>query len=280
MNGPQNSERMTDEHVQQKVASWLPTIQTWYGWLSEGRPVPQGSELAADDAAGDTEFPLSRLALSSLGIATDHLGTVCYVLTTSGPTVFSLKTLLRTAMLGGAQAIWLLAPDSRQDRLTHARQIRDDSYLNQLYWVNGMEKASSEVLDPNDRQRLTGYLTGALGGSLRFELKPTRMIEFAAEYVYTSPADPSITAECLAAWRIASSVAHALPWEQNVRTSRRAAVTAHQRTTALVASWSELQGALSFSYAFIDVAWRLLRQRANAILPAGRQDGIDEGRGS
>jgi hypothetical protein len=83
---------------------WWPEFA---GWVERG-PTPSapaaGSRLAEDDALVQG-MQVSYLARASLGIGAEHLMTMPAYSVNHYPTLFSMQTLLRTAMVGGAQAV-------------------------------------------------------------------------------------------------------------------------------------------------------------------------------
>lgn len=69
----------------------------------------EGSELAVDDE----DWPwwrLSQLAFAGLASARQHLDAVRVHYAETGPYPLADPTLMRSALLGAAQAAWLLAP--------------------------------------------------------------------------------------------------------------------------------------------------------------------------
>ena len=79
--------------------------------------VQTGSLLADDDAATGC-FQTSHAALGALHTATDHLHSLRTLVRDAGWLhTYAPFTLCRTALECAATAVWLLAPEARQERI-------------------------------------------------------------------------------------------------------------------------------------------------------------------
>jgi hypothetical protein len=83
-------------------------------------PVEDGSALEGDDRKLKG-WHLSTLAVSALNTAIEHVHAVKLLLVDAkAAPPHALLTLLRSALEDASLAVWLLAPDERQERLTRA----------------------------------------------------------------------------------------------------------------------------------------------------------------
>lgn len=258
------SERLDDEGVRQKVLGVWDELNSWHRRLGSEWWPDEGSVLLADNVAASKLTPSytpSYLAWSSLGVGTDCLLTAAAYCLNFGPTLFSMQPLLRSALFGGAQTVWLLESVDRDERLSRAGKVAADSHWNHKMWADGLEGAHPDAIHPADLSKARDTLEGLAGDQRKPEVRQTRVVQRAAECVYNSPPDPQIVIDVLASWRSLSGVAHALPWEQATRPGAVQQAANSRRTTSHAASWSELQAAFGFSYAFLETGWRLLDRR-------------------
>jgi hypothetical protein len=259
----QASERLNDDQIRARAMEWWPTVEKWVADASKPYVPAVGSALAEDDEQTQQLMSSSHLSRVSLVMGTDHLLTVLGYSFNFGPSLFSMQTLLRTAMIGGAQAIWLLSPDDRATRVERASQLARDAYWNQAMWANTITLEDPGI-DPAELTTVRETLRELTPGKRAAEVKLGPLIRAAAEYVYASPPDPEIWAECLAEFRHLSSAAHALPWNISTRAEMRATELDGRAGTLYLPSWTQLQGALSFSHAFLEVGWRLFHERRSS----------------
>lgn len=258
------SQRLTDAEVREQVVGFWDEINAWHRRLGERWWPAEGSDLRLDAEAADGFSP-SFLAWTSLAVGTDCLLTASAYALNFGPTLFSMHPLLRTAMFGGAQAVWLLAPDDQATRLGRAEQLARDSHLRHKQWADGLQGAHPEAIDPVELAEGRRQLAGLAGDRKGPEVFQTEVIRLAAEHLL-APADDreQLIGEVMAEWRSMSGVAHALPWEQSNRPGKITSEEDGVRTTAVAASWSQLQSALSNAHAFLGSGWRLLDSRGGA----------------
>ena len=127
---------MTEAQIRATFAdldAWGVRLRTVY------RPAP-GSDLAADDLDWPV-LPVSQVAIAGMGSARDHLQAVRVHLDLDLPEVFPFAqgTLLRTAMLSAAQAVWVLAPDAPADRVKNARTLARHTYEQHLLYLRDLQ---------------------------------------------------------------------------------------------------------------------------------------------
>jgi hypothetical protein len=252
---------LTDEQVRERLLESWPKVLERHARLEQPWTPEAGSALAEDDAAAPFSPWSSALARTSVSIATENYMVAACWLLNFGPPIFSMQPMLRTALIGGSQAVWMLSLDDQKTRLEHAENVSRDGYWNQHMFVSGLENAAPESYDGEQIADVRETLHGLVGGQRRPVLNYTQMIGAAMDHIYSSPHDPTIRASALATWRILSCVSHALPWETDTRSDRTSVENGGVRMAATRSSWSNLQEALSLGWAAIDVGWRLLDQR-------------------
>src|SRR4051794_8201886 len=107
----------------------FPVVEEWCGRITRPPVTPApGSSLARDDQAY-CRLPASHLVYGGIVTAVEHLEffreSFLATARTLPPTAYF--TVLRTALMGVAQALWVLKPADRATRVEHALKIvRDD----------------------------------------------------------------------------------------------------------------------------------------------------------
>lgn len=108
-------------------------------WMRDGRnarPEP-GSDLANDDARPPANSPIAHRAIV---MALDHLGGVVDAVAAGPPKRLKAHfTVLRTALLCGARACWLLEPDEPDERRLRAIQYRYENLEQQRKAIQDLE---------------------------------------------------------------------------------------------------------------------------------------------
>src|SRR4051794_6298255 len=97
-----------EERAAQRIRATFDQVKTWHR-TPVFVPTP-GSELRADD----DQWPplaLSQLAKAGLDVAAEHLYASTVLIDAGQVFPFAHRALLRTALLGATQAVWLLADD-------------------------------------------------------------------------------------------------------------------------------------------------------------------------
>jgi len=105
-----------------RIVDWMQTVgDPWTKDAANAQP-HAGSDLAADDANHPASSPLSHRVIT---MALDHLGAVVDAVVASPPKRLSAHfTVLRTALICGTRACWLLEPDSSNERQLRAIRYR------------------------------------------------------------------------------------------------------------------------------------------------------------
>lgn len=191
----------------------------------------EGSELAIDDL----DWPylrVSETARYGLAAAVDHMD--CYRLLVEQGRLFpsGQLTLVRAAIVGAAQAVWVLAPDDRDGRIERGRTAAVEWYRQHLLHTKALQPLPST--QAADAAELVRFLTERLQElqakrkadrqGARYEA--TTMIRQAALETYRQPGvrgnAESYADEAVAEWRRTSGVAHGLSWAQLSGASREA----------------------------------------------------------
>lgn len=189
------------------LSEWQTRLQRPY------RPEPH-SEMAVDDEDWP-HFPLSTVAWSGLAAASDHLNAIRRHVEAYQLFPMAHPTLCRTALIGAAQTVWVLAPAERADRLGRSSTVVADLYMHHLRYLKGLQDHADT---PHDGTNIVAALVGkrlkALASkraaeSQRDKLITTTMIEEAAESAFLRG---ELVEEVVLAWQSGSGAAHGLMW--------------------------------------------------------------------
>lgn len=248
------SEQLIDEDAvrQRLVAAW-PEISGWIDRLNELWQPNSGSELEGDDLAAPVGVDPSQQVWLSLYNGVECLMSATTYMVNCPGTLFSMHSVLRSAMLGTAQCVWLLENDLRDERVARAAKVHHDAVAYQYNFVKSMRTAEPGTLTAPAGTEAA--LLGQAGGTTKMQVKPTQVVRAAAGVAFDTP---SMVQAAMGAWQVSSCVAHALPWEFDMRPSVVDERTGASRTGA---SHTDLQAVWSNAHAFATVGWRLLQQR-------------------
>jgi hypothetical protein len=116
---------MDDRERESRIRSTFGELDQWLDLSAEAFVPTVGSTLHVDDLDWPT-MPVSQLAHVGLAVAADHLDAIRCHLDASHLFALADQTISRSALVGASQAVWLLAPDERSDRLARARMLAAD----------------------------------------------------------------------------------------------------------------------------------------------------------
>lgn len=197
-----------------KITATFPTLDKWGDDV--GRPFipPEGSEMAIDDEDWPPER-LSQVAFMGLGSARDHLHAVRVLIEARQLFPFAQSTLIRAALVGGAQAVWVLAPAERGTRTARARTValhmdnEHRKHLEQLRALSEVPHEGTELVYERVVQRLQELEARRTADGQRSSLNTTEMVEQAAASAFGTAA---LTQEVVSIWRLTSGTTHGFAW--------------------------------------------------------------------
>ncbi len=167
------------------VRATFPILDEWHETLAEPYVPQAGSELARDD----TDWPpvrLSQVAIMGLGSARDHLHAVRVLIEAGELFPFAQSTLIRAALVGAEQAVWVLTPQDPAERLSRGRCIAVHMYAEQGKYVDLLRGLAPEPHEPTEtvaaviRQRRSELAELRDRSGQRAVLNTTAMVEEAA----------------------------------------------------------------------------------------------------
>lgn len=180
----------------------------------------RGSDLAIDDEI----FPLmamSQLARLSLILSGEHLRLALDAMKAKQLYPSSHFTVLRGALVGASQAVWILGPEDRGQRRERALTVVTEMYaqMDKYYGflagtrLDGTDRASLDDQRAWLSERQTGVAATRTG---RASLNLTHVIGAASDHAFPNGASRETVRRL---WREMSADAHVLGWSLFQRTS-------------------------------------------------------------
>lgn len=171
---------------------------------AESLSVTAGSSLAGDrDAA--TYNPVPDVVRNILGVALDHLHALVVSVEQSNGMILAMSsfTLIRTAYEAAGTGLWLLQPQSRDERLMRSMRLTYDNRRQVRSVQTGLGKT-----DPGF-ERMLGRLREQMDARDGLRGKPLKPMTSVTDRL-TSVAElvPKLIFPPLALWQMASGVAH------------------------------------------------------------------------
>lgn len=261
------------------IRGTFPELDAW-GLRSASLNVPElGSDLHVDDQQV-IGWHTSQLATAGLGAARNHLQAVRVHIDAGQSFPDATGTLIRGAMLGAAQAVWLLAPADHRTRMKRTRVLAvevmdnhrkalvdllklDPTHENTKQAHAHVEKRLAEVRERREQ----------LGESADYN--NTTLIEQAA----VATLGKSLDVEARYEWRKSSGNAHGLPWAMlgmsgTAQTSVGGADGFAEFTTG--GAFDDFVNGYFLAYRMLGHGWSLydLRARAGAAGPQAAPETI------
>ena len=226
-----------------------------------------GSDLAMDD----TVFPymaISQLARMSLELSGEHLRLALDALQAKQAYPSSHFTVLRGALVGASQGVWILSPDDRRERRERGLTVLAEMYSQMGKYYDslaGLSQDDEKELDDQKAwlaQRKEGVAAVRTG---RADLNLTEVIRASAEDTFASAGHHEAVRRL---WREMSADAHVLGWSVFQRSSFGSA----DRRTGIgegraPGSLGHIAEAFLASYRILKNGWSLFDRRCEQ--PAG-----------
>lgn len=203
---------MDDRELESRMRSTFAELDQWLASAARVFIPTVGSPLHEDDQDWPT-LPVSQLAHVGLAVAADHLDAIrCHL---NALHLFALAdlTICRSALVGASQAVWLLAPGDRPDRLARARMLAADALRYHGQYMEALKAVHPD--DPNAplvashvAMRSAELKAKRLEAGSLVRHENTRMIREAATAVFP----PDLAAEASLEWQSGSGAAHGFAW--------------------------------------------------------------------
>jgi hypothetical protein len=204
---------MDDKQRLQILSDTFPDLDGWYARTAGQPEEPQnGSELFKDDKV----FPwhrISETARLSLALSVEHLRLIRVMLDARQTFPSAPFTTLRGALVGAAQAVWILSPEDAGTRRRRGLTVIAEEYMQLAKFYREAERLYDPSPIPSDQWQWLNERQGELEkarGSDKTALNQTNMIGDVLDFAYPSEPEKRRTGRLL--WRQMSSDAHVLGW--------------------------------------------------------------------
>jgi hypothetical protein len=273
---------VSDVEDANKIATTFPALDGWRDRAAVPfRPQP-GSELHADDQDWPG-MPVTQVAASSMAAAVDHLQAFRILLEQRQLFAFANPSLLRTALLSAAQAVWVLAPDAASERVANARTLAPHIYVEHQKFLNDLQPLSPTAHKGTDTvaelvttrlPELTA-LRDRDGQTAKFEATAT--IAAAARATWDLP---TAALEARSEWRRSSGAAHGLMWSVLGHPENKVGEVEDDGLAPIQVGGSvgAIINLYCCAYGFLAKAHRLLDQRGTAPTPSTNAHDADDAR--
>lgn len=253
----------------QQMHGTFPTLEQWRSRSRSAEKPELGSESAADDRIWPW-LPPSEIARQSLSAATQHLNLARTAIEAMDIYPISHFTVIRGALVGASQAVWILAPDIRPERQQRALRVIDEWYRRALQHA---AECQSLIDDPNaqlEREPEIAHMQarknearalwhGTENLSAAEGLNLTNLVVWSAGHVLRNPLEAAFVKPL---WHELSGDAHALGWSVMTRST-----TLAERDGGGMAVFKtggdlmRLRDAFLLSYRILRQGWSLFDRR-------------------
>lgn len=180
-------------------------------WRTAVAPHPT-SALAADDKRWPS-MPLGQQVRQCLVTAWDHFDLVKLTVERQRGYPTATNSVIRGALLGGAQALWALLPDEPSQRQERGLMLAQEWYFRRIEWQQ--ERPPSLAVDEAARsgeqlKRLDDDLRAVR--RLRTTTAPLRATRCVREAALSAFGSDELARSCVGEWRRLGGDAHALGW--------------------------------------------------------------------
>ena len=214
---PTDSGGLSTSELLEEIHKTFERLERWRATIASRVAPRQTSDLAGDDAVWPWTPPTS-LCLASLGNAREHLHAVRRLIEARELFPSVTSTLARSALMSGAIAVWMLAPDDANERhrrmLTFALEdyrhhIRFGVQVSLTFHVDDIHPdADAQMSRLKQRSTEVRSLLDPLGGPIAWNLTDTIIPAAIRE----TTSDQRQRAQLESRWRVMSGAAHGLLW--------------------------------------------------------------------
>ena len=201
-----------ERHLLQQLEATYSLLDNWFRRTATSVEEPQpGSELSEDDQAFRYS-PISEISRISLASAVEHLRMIRVVVDARHLFPSATFTTLRGALVGAAQAVWVLSPDNTMDRRSRGLTVVAEEYAQLAKCYREADRLQPGTVPADQwawiKERMEHL--ARVRGPRPPELNQTTMIATAVDEAFPNNLDRQHSGRLL--WRQMSSDAHVLTW--------------------------------------------------------------------
>jgi hypothetical protein len=263
---------INEEEAERRIRETFDQVELWHR-APLFTPVV-GAELRMDD----DEWPhlaQSQMVKAGLDVAAEHLFAIRTLVDAGQVMPLAFRSILRTALVGATQAVWLLQADELQERTRRHRVLLKEMYRRHGAYLKTL-MTSGDVYDASAHQNtidLEAHVTKRLSqiDTLRTfaeetELwEDTRAIEQAARAAFIkNPNVDQLVLEARLEWMAGSGAAHGLVWPLLGSAGTRVLGPPDKQGRAVIeasGSYARVLNAYLLAYWMTAAGWKLLRRR-------------------
>jgi len=265
----------SDADYEQMIRSTFPTLDLWRTAAGTAFEPVAGSQLRSDDFDWPPA-PISVVAHQGLSVATTHLQAIrAHLDPETGPGQLfptAHDTLCRTALVGAAQAVWLLVSADHRVRLRRHRMLIADmqrghrQFLRDLQTYAGAEvHEATETVAAHLDTRIQEMNAKRAAACEKAVFNNTEMIRQAAQEVFAGRPDAaSLVQAAVLVWRSGSAAAHGFYWQTYGRPGMQQSAGPDANGVAQFVVGGSVQALAEpylAAYQISALGWKLLRQR-------------------
>jgi hypothetical protein len=241
-------------------------LDGWYARCAEQAEEPQpGSDLFGDDEVWPWH-PISEMTRLSLALSVEHMRLIRVMLEARQVFPSAPLTTLRGALVGAAQAVWVLAPDDRETRRARGLCVIAEEYAQLKKFYVELEHLEPGSIPPSQWSWLNERTIAleAARGRHRPKLRQTPMIAAALDAAFPDSHDKRVTGRLL--WRQMSADAHVLGWGVAQRTTVQPSSARRGALAVLTTpgSLEHLSDPFLCAYELARCGWSLFDRRCDA----------------
>lgn len=236
------------------------------GWQSRGPKEEEphrGSDLYIDDQLF-ASMPLSQMIRLSLLSSSEHLRVIRDTLTAQNLYPTAVYTVLRSALVGASQAVWIMFPEDRGTRQERGLILVEEMIRQSRVVLLAPSKTAPSPSDAAAIQQQVRFLDERLDflssrRTTRSKLSQTDMIGWALDHTFS---DLGLQDAGRIWWRRMSSDAHVLGWSL----FQRSAVSGVDRRSSIATfsgsgSFEDLANPYMASFRMLKHGWSLFDRR-------------------
>lgn len=249
-----------------QIRATYSSLDGWYSRASESVEVPQpGSDLFGDDKVFP-HSPISELARHSLMCGVENLRMIRIVIESKNLFPIAMFPPLRGALVGNAQALWILGSDDPSVRRARGLTVVAEEYAQlEKFYAEG-ECLEPGLVPPEQWAWLRGRIQKleAVRGPRPARLNQTTMIATALEEAF--PHSPERQQSGRLLWRQMSADAHVLVWGVAQRSTVQVQPAKGETLGVLTApgSLEHIADAFLCAFELARRGWRLFDRRCEA----------------
>jgi len=268
---PQDGDVEEDEAAE-KIRSTFEQVEIWHRTPLFLPNV--GSQLRADDDAWPY-MSISQLSKVGLDEAAEHLYASRVLIEAGELFPFAHRSLLRTALVGATQAVWLLAADDGAERTRRHRVLmatmyqRHRQYLGELMALNDLlgepHDTNTQLVHDHIVERQDELDKVRVERGEKANWNDTESIKEAARASWAeSPKVDALVQEALLEWQAGSGASHGLVWSALGQAGTSPVTGPNAQGLAVISaggSHLRIANAYMLAYWLTSYGWKLLRKR-------------------